>query len=70
MTDLATLIEEQRQYSFSEPEKASVEDALGILIAQHFKWDVKAILRTASAALEDANYHTGARLIDEMEEGL
>ena len=54
---LDALIQEQKHRSFTDPAKASDEDALGIVIAHHFEWDGHAILRTAAAALEDANFH-------------
>ncbi len=63
-TALAALIDAQKAQSFTEPSKASDEDALGILISQHFEWDGHAIMRVARAALEDANFHIEAATIE------
>jgi hypothetical protein len=67
---LSDLIEAQKRDSFTDPSSATDEDALGILISQHFKWDGEAILRVAESALEDANFHTEAAAVAEMREAL
>ncbi len=61
---LAELIDAQKRQSFTDPSKARDEDALGILISQHFEWDGLAIMLVARAALEDANFHTEAAIIE------
>lgn len=63
---LQALIDQKKQEAFTDPSTASDEDALGILIAQHFGWDGHAILRTAGFALEDANFHTEAEQVRKM----
>lgn len=66
MTVLKALIDQQKATSFREPEKASDEEALGILISQHLGWDGDAILQVAEAALTDANFHSEAAEIAAM----
>jgi hypothetical protein len=39
------------------------EQVLGRLLAEHFRWDGGAILRTAVSALIDANFHTEAAAV-------
>lgn len=60
MPALQALIEERKRRSFTDPSQASDEEALGILISQHFQWDGYAIIRTFAEALTDANFHTEA----------
>lgn len=52
------LMWEQKQASFTHPDQASDEAALGILIARYFDWDGDAIFKAAQAAFEDSNFHT------------
>lgn len=68
MDSLQTLINTQRKESFVPEYQAKVTDAeaLGILIAHYFDWDGVAILETAVAALEDANFHTESAALTEM----
>ena len=55
---LDVLVHEQKQASFTHPDQASDEAALGILIARYFDWDGDAIFKAAQAAFEDSNFHT------------
>ena len=41
-----------------------MDEGLGIAISHYCKWDGSKILRIFAAALEDANYHTEAEIID------
>jgi hypothetical protein len=65
ITPLNELIQAQKQESFTDPSAASDADALGILISQHFEWDVIQVAKTAAAALEDSNWHSLASTIGE-----
>jgi hypothetical protein len=60
---LADLIEAQKYESFTEPDKATDEEALGILIARHLGWDGDAILLVAEEALTEANFHDEAAAV-------
>jgi len=62
---LLRLIQEQKQETFVQPEQATDEDALGILVSHLFQWDGLAIMRTFHSALEDANFHTEAGKVSE-----
>jgi hypothetical protein len=70
MTALTGLIQEQKRTSFTNPDKATDTDALGILIAHHFEWDGIKIMETFFSALEDANFHTEAEQVLVMLESL
>lgn len=63
---LREVIDRRKAESFSDPSKVKDTEALGIAIASFFDWDGVAILEVAVAALEDANFHTEAGLIDDM----
>lgn len=65
-SSLQTLIDQRKSEAFVDPSGASDEDALGLLISVHFEWDGVSILKTAISALEDANFHTEAALIEDM----
>lgn len=67
---LGDLIEAQKHKSFTDPRMAEDEDALGILIANHLEWDGAAILKVASYALTDGNFHTEATAVDHLLERL
>jgi hypothetical protein len=68
------LIDEQRTESWRPEYRANVseEQGLGVLISRYFDWNGDRILKTAVAALEDANFHREAaavqKLIDEVDE--
>ena len=51
-------------------EKATDQEALGIMISQYFEWNGVAILETLYNALEDANFHTENQVIEAMIEKL
>ena len=55
--DLSMLIWAQK-LTFTYPDQASDEAALGILLARYFDWDGEAIFKVAQAAFEDSNFHT------------
>ena len=55
---LHRLVLEQRKDSFTEPEKASIFEALGIMCAHYCGWSSPAIFQVISAILEDSNFHT------------
>jgi len=54
---LKNLIEEKKIEFFNEPQKATDEEVLGILISQYFKWDGNKIFKTTYSAFEDSNFH-------------
>jgi len=65
---LKEMIQAQIKKSFV-PEyqsKATDEQALGIMLSQYFEWDGLALLKVAYSALEDANFHTENRTIEQM----
>jgi hypothetical protein len=57
MTTLQDLINDKKQSAFRFPDTASDEEALGLLIAKHYRWDGGRILSALQYALEDANFH-------------
>lgn len=61
---LKSVIERAKRERFTTGYKATDAEALGLLIASYFQWDGVAILQTASRALEDANFHTDAAVLD------
>lgn len=65
---LKLLIETQIKKSFvpDYQAKATQEEAAGIMLSQYFEWDGLSLLMVARAALEDANFHSESRVIDEM----
>lgn len=60
---LQQLVEAQKRSSFTNPENASDDRALGILISKHLKWDGDAIVEVFLAAMEDANFAIEADLV-------
>ena len=46
-------------------EKATLEECVGIAISKYFEWDTR-IFRAFSEALDDANFHTAARKVDDL----
>jgi hypothetical protein len=67
---LNALIRQQKYESANNPDAMKDEVALGILISKHFGWDGDAILRVTVAALEDANFHREAEVVDEIRDAL
>lgn len=65
---LKKLIDAKKQSAFVDDykDKATDEEALGLLIAGYFEWDGLAILKTLYSALEDANFHTENKTISDM----
>ncbi len=55
---LQLLVMEQKKRSFNKPEKATDEDALGIMVANYCEWDGNKLKKVIYAMLEDANFHT------------
>jgi hypothetical protein len=51
---------------FTKGYQASDTEALGIALSNAFEWTVNPILKTAAAALEDSNWHTGSNKILEL----
>lgn len=54
---LELLIERQRKLSFTQPDKASHLEALGLMVSKYSLWDGEAIYLVAHEALTDANFH-------------
>ncbi len=64
---LREVIDQEKADKFSTPAtEVKDSEALGVAIASFFEWDGIRILETAIAALEDANFHTEAGLLDDM----
>ena len=65
---LKDLIQRQKVKSFLPEyrEKATDAEALGIVIANYFKWTGKPIIEAFLSALEDANFHTLRGQIEEL----
>lgn len=63
---LQSLINARKKKAFMPDYDASDEEALGLVISSHFEWDGLAILKSLMYALEDANFHTEAALVEEM----
>ena len=55
---LYDLIQDQKQESFTDPNRATDEEALGIMISQYFEWQGEKIYNTSYYAFEDSNFHT------------
>lgn len=55
-----------KRTSFVKDYTATNEEAMGLLVSKFFEWDGVAILKSASYALEDANFHTESAVIDEL----
>ena len=72
MTASSTIIKLQeavtlcRNEVFIKPETASDFDALGILIANYCKWQGKNMQEVVYSMLEDANFHTLNKQIEEV----
>jgi len=64
---LPELIEQTRRESFDPKYWDQVTDAeiLGVILARHFKWDGGACFETLTHALEDSNFHTVNRALQE-----
>ena len=62
---LQDLINRERRTRGDQPE--TDEQVFGRIVAAHFRWDGGAILRTASEALTDANFHTEAEAVSAIE---
>jgi hypothetical protein len=58
MMTLHELIDDVKDTSFVEDYVADDTEALGLLIAKHFKHDGEQIFRTMFYAMEDANFHS------------
>jgi len=56
MKGLDDLVQEQKNLTYINPNKADDLDALGILVAKKCKWDSGDILKVLCSALEDANF--------------
>jgi hypothetical protein len=54
---LKNLIDENKIKFFNEPQKATDEEVLGIMISQYLKWNGDKIFKTTYAAFEDSNFH-------------
>ncbi len=52
--------------SFTNPQNATNEEAMGLLVSKFFEWDGVSILEASKEALEDANYHTESGLVSDM----
>jgi len=48
----------KKETAFVNPETATDEEALGILISQFAKWDGQKIFDTSYNAFEDSNFHS------------
>ena len=70
---LQELVTAKRRKSFTDFEKGSDEEALGVLAAEFCNWSSPAIFKVISAILEDSNFHElnsqWQELIDERDGG-
>jgi len=57
ISELHDLLVRQRKLSFTQPEKATATETLGILVSRYTGWDGEAIYLVAHEALTDANFH-------------
>ena len=57
IASLELLIERQRKLSFTQPDKASHLEALGLMVSKYSLWDGEGIYLVAHEALTDANFH-------------
>lgn len=55
---LKQLISEQKKQSFTNPQEATDNEALGIMISQYFNWDGEQIFKASYNAFEDSNFHS------------
>ena len=65
---LQPLINKMRGVAFTPEyqDKASDAEVLGLIIARYWEWDGLQILETSKEALEDANFHTAASVIEKQ----
>lgn len=63
---LVRLVNKAKSDYFTVGYKVTDAEAFGLLVAKFFEHDGAQILRTAEAALEDADFHTEAGLVGEM----
>ena len=63
---LKNLIVRAKIDRFTTGYKATDAEALGLLVAGYFEHDAVPILRTAEAALEDANFHRDAAVVGQL----
>lgn len=61
---LKELIEQIKQEYFKNPTDTSDAEVLGIVIANHFKWNGYEIMEAFQSALTDSNFHTEAKEIE------
>ena len=52
------LIKEQAKRNFVKSYESKDYEVLGVIIAKHFKWNGREIVKCFLEALEDANFHT------------
>lgn len=52
--------------SFVKGYEASDEEAMALLVSKFFEWNGDAILKTASLALEDANFHKESGIVEAL----
>lgn len=63
---LRTLIEEKKR-GFKDPSAVTDEKALGILVAEYFRWDGQSMLEVAEAGLIDSNFAEAGALVGAAE---
>ena len=60
------VLKEIKSKSFVKGYEASDEEAMGLLVSKYFEWNGDAILKTASLALEDANFHNESAIVEAL----
>lgn len=65
---LRPLVERMKKETFVPGYNATDAEALGVAVSKFFKWDGFEVLRTAQAALEDANFHAESAAVGKMAE--
>lgn len=64
--ELKAILKAVKEKAFIKPETATDEEALGMLVAQYFKWDILKVAKTAFYAFEDANMVETADVMDKI----
>ena len=63
---IRTILEAIKVESFTNPQNATDELAMGLLVSKFFAWDGASILETSEKALQDANFTIEASLVSDM----
>ena len=69
---LPELIEQTKKARFDSKywDQVSDSEVLGVILANHFKWDGRACFETLAYALEDSNFHKVNRALKQAWESV